>query len=71
MFSRIRSLFRNLTHRGKVERDLAAEVDSYVDLSAQKKVSEGLSTIRIWSFGLTPWNRSLTIPSPNPDSALG
>ena len=43
MFSRIRCFFRNLTGRRDVERDLAAEVDSYVDLSTQQKVRGGLS----------------------------
>jgi putative ABC transport system permease protein len=41
--SRLASLFRNLTHRRKVESDLAAEVDSYVDLSIQRKIKSGLS----------------------------
>ena len=43
LFSRIGSLFRNLTRRRDVERDLAAEMNSYVDLSAQRKVNQGLS----------------------------
>src|SRR4051794_16112947 len=43
MFSRGRSLFRNLTRRRAAERDLAAEVDSYVDLCTQRKLKEGLS----------------------------
>ncbi|HKP05477.1 MAG TPA: ABC transporter permease [Chthoniobacterales bacterium] len=43
MLSRLQSLFRNLTRRGKVERDLAAEVESYVELSAQRKIRDGLS----------------------------
>jgi predicted permease len=43
LFSRLSSLFRNLTHRGNVERDLAAEVDSYVDLSTERKIRDGLS----------------------------
>src|SRR5256885_11316481 len=41
--ARISSLFRNLTRRHKVERDLAAEVNSYVDLATQQKMREGLS----------------------------
>jgi putative ABC transport system permease protein len=41
--SRLSSLFRNLTRRRKVERDLADEVNSYVDFSTQRKVKEGLS----------------------------
>src|SRR4051812_12212517 len=43
MFSRIRCFFRNLTRGGAVERDLADEVDSYIDLSTQRKVKDGLS----------------------------
>src|SRR5947207_2781203 len=43
LLSRIASLFRNLTRRRDVERDLAAEVNSYVDLSTQQKVRGGLS----------------------------
>jgi predicted permease len=43
MFSRIRCFVRNLTRHRAVERDLAAEVDSYVDLSTQRKVRSGLS----------------------------
>src|SRR5256714_5799671 len=43
LFSRIASLLRNLTRRRRVERDLAAEVNSYVDLSTQKKMTQGLS----------------------------
>ncbi|HEX8897547.1 MAG TPA: ABC transporter permease, partial [Chthoniobacterales bacterium] len=43
MFSRIRSFARNLTRRRDVERDLAAELNSYVDLSTQRKVRDGLS----------------------------
>ena len=39
----ITSLFRNLTRRGKIERDLAAEVNSYVDLATQKKMKQGLN----------------------------
>src|SRR3954447_9844227 len=41
--SRFLSLLRNLGRRRKVERDLAAEVNSYVDLSTQRKVRDGLS----------------------------
>ena len=40
---RISAFFRNLTRRRKVEQDLADEVSSYVDLSTQRKVNEGLS----------------------------
>jgi putative ABC transport system permease protein len=43
MLARLKSFIRNLTHRRDVERDLAAEVDSYVDLSTQRKVRDGLS----------------------------
>ena len=44
MMPRLQSLIRNLVRRGKVESDLAAEVDSYVDLSAERKVKkDGLS----------------------------
>jgi putative ABC transport system permease protein len=43
MFSRIRCFFRNLTRTRAVERDLAAEVDSYIDLCAQRKLKDGLS----------------------------
>src|SRR2546423_5467242 len=41
--SRIGSLFRNLTKRRDVEQDLAAEVNSYVDLATQRRVRDGLS----------------------------
>jgi putative ABC transport system permease protein len=40
---RIPSFLRNLARRRKVEQDLADEVSSYVDLSTQRKVNEGLS----------------------------
>ena len=43
LFSRFVSLTRNLTRRRHVERDLAAEVNSYVDLSIERKVRGGLS----------------------------
>src|SRR2546423_9817276 len=43
LLSRIASLFRNLTRRRDVEHDLAAEVNSYVDLATQQKVRRGLS----------------------------
>src|SRR6476661_9766852 len=43
LLSRLSSLWRNLTRHRKVERDLAAEVDSYVDLSTQRKIENGLS----------------------------
>ncbi|MFZ1220630.1 MAG: ABC transporter permease [Chthoniobacterales bacterium] len=41
--SRLASLFRNLIRRRRVESDLAAEVDSYVDLLIQRKIKSGLS----------------------------
>src|SRR6476619_7346067 len=41
--SRLSSFFRNVTQRRNVDRDLAAEVDSYVDLSTQRKIRQGLS----------------------------
>jgi hypothetical protein len=40
---RIPSFLRNLTRRRKVEQDLADEVSSYVDLSTQRKMKEGLA----------------------------
>jgi predicted permease len=43
LLSRIASLFRNLSRRRKVERDLAEEVDSYVDLLTEKKMKQGLN----------------------------
>jgi predicted permease len=43
LLSRLVSLLRNLGRRRQVERDLAAEVNSYVDLSTQRKVRDGLS----------------------------
>jgi predicted permease len=43
MLSRLRCFLRNLACSRAVERDLAAEVDSYVDLSTARKVREGLT----------------------------
>src|SRR2546430_1050151 len=43
LLTRLSSLVRNLTRRRRVERDLADEVSSYVDLSTQQKVRRGLS----------------------------
>jgi putative ABC transport system permease protein len=43
MVSRFQTFIRNLTQRRKIERDLAAEVSAYVDLSTEKKVKQGLS----------------------------
>ena len=40
---RIAAFFRNLTRRRQVEQDLADEVSSYVDLSTQRKMKEGLN----------------------------
>jgi predicted permease len=42
---RISAFFRNLTRRHKVEQDLADELSSYVDLSTQRKMKEGLNEI--------------------------
>ena len=42
MLSRVFSLFRNLLRRRKVERDLADEVSSYVDLATERHVRNGL-----------------------------
>ncbi|MFZ1220631.1 MAG: ABC transporter permease [Chthoniobacterales bacterium] len=41
--SRLTSLLRNLARRQAMERDLAEEVNSYVDLATQRKIKEGLS----------------------------
>jgi predicted permease len=43
LLTRIGSLCRNLTRRRKVEKDLSDEVRSYLDLSTQRKIEEGLS----------------------------
>lgn len=43
MLSRIKSFLRNLTRHRAVERDLADEVDSYVDLCTQRKMRSGLN----------------------------
>src|SRR4051794_9603554 len=43
MLSRLRCFVRNLAWARAVERDLAAEVDSYIDLSTARKVRQGLS----------------------------
>jgi predicted permease len=40
---RIFAFIRNLTRRRKVEQDLAEEVGSYVDLSIQRKIREGMN----------------------------
>src|ERR1700686_119812 len=42
LLSRIPLFLRNLTHQRKVEQDLADEVSSYLDLSTQRKIKEGL-----------------------------
>jgi len=39
--ARLSSLWRNLIHRGRVERDLDDEVRAYVDLVAAEKVAQG------------------------------
>src|SRR6476661_4981380 len=43
LLSRLSSLWRNLTRRRKVEHDLADELRSYVELSTDRKVTQGLS----------------------------
>ncbi len=43
LLSKARSLLRNTARREQMERDLAAEVDSYVDLCTQRKLKDGLS----------------------------
>jgi putative ABC transport system permease protein len=42
LLPRISSFLRNLTHRHRVEQDLADEVSSYVDLATERKMKEGL-----------------------------
>ena len=42
-FSRIASLWRNLTRRRLVERELTDEISSYVDLATQAKVKDGIT----------------------------
>lgn len=44
MLARLRALARNLFHRKQVERDLADELDSYVDLAAEEQRVAGAST---------------------------
>ena len=43
IFSSLVGLVRNLLRKKQVERDLAAEVESYVDLSTDRKRRDGLS----------------------------
>lgn len=43
LFSRIASLWRNLTRRREVERELTDEVSSYVELATQAKMKDGLT----------------------------
>ena len=43
LFSRIRSLASNLFSRDKVERELNAEVNSYLDQLIDEKIAGGLS----------------------------
>jgi putative ABC transport system permease protein len=42
-FSRMTSLFRNLSHRQKNEQELDQEVSSYLDLLAEEKVRSGMT----------------------------
>ena len=44
--SSVRALFRNLSRRQEVERDLAAEVDSYLALATDAKMRAGLDQAR-------------------------
>jgi hypothetical protein len=43
MTSRLRHFFRNLLRRGRVERELADEIDGAVDLLIEEKVAQGMS----------------------------
>jgi putative ABC transport system permease protein len=40
--ARVSSLWRNLSHRARVERDLAEDVASYLELLAEEKMREGM-----------------------------
>ena len=42
---RLASLWRNLLHRGRVERDLDAELHAYVDLLSEEKVRSGMAPV--------------------------
>src|SRR5690349_12105540 len=42
IFSSLTALLRNLSRRGQVERDLAEELDAYLDLSTNAKMREGM-----------------------------
>ena len=42
MLSRLRSLWRNLIHRGRTDRDLDEEVTSVFDLAVEEKIRAGL-----------------------------
>jgi putative ABC transport system permease protein len=42
LMPRLESLRRNLLHRDRVERDLAEEIDAYLEMLIQAKVAEGL-----------------------------
>ena len=42
MRSRLRSLWRNLIHRGRADRDLDEEVASVFDLAVEEKIRAGL-----------------------------
>src|SRR5919112_1655490 len=43
LFSRAGSLLRNTTDKNRVERDLADEVGSYVELLTEKNMKEGMN----------------------------
>ncbi|MBV8201268.1 MAG: ABC transporter permease [Acidobacteria bacterium] len=43
ILARLSSLWRNLAHKGRVERDLAADVASYLELLAEEKMQAGMS----------------------------
>ena len=43
LIPRLDSLRRNLLHRGRVERDLAEELEAYLEMLAEAKVAEGLT----------------------------
>jgi predicted permease len=46
LLSRLRSLWRNLRHRGRVERELDDELRSYVELLTDEKVRAGMGPAR-------------------------
>ncbi len=43
LLSRVTRLLRNITHKGKVERELSEEVSSYIDLLTRAKMEAGLN----------------------------